>query len=176
MQAASLLLCLFVLLIGMGPKLSGPLVHASYSTSTAMMSVEILLQCCEALLKHLTIFFGCSMLVGQCPMKSLPSACLSVYLSVRPLIRLSIGPSLWPLVRPSSGLSVLWSIRPSVSLPICWCIRPSIHPSICPSVHPYVGLSVHLPVHPSIRLPVCLSLTKFSQDWIISFFWYCTWW
>ena len=172
MQTASLLLCLFVLLIGMGPKLSGPLVHASYSTSTAMMSVEILLQCCEALLKHLTIFFGCSMLVGQCPMKSLPSACLSVYPSVHwsvcPLVHLSDHWSVHPVVCLSFGLSVLLSLCPSVGA--------SVHPSICPSVHPYVGLSVHLPVHPSIRLPVCLSLTKFSQDWIISFFWYCTWW
>ena len=29
----------------------------------------------------------------------------------------------------------------------------------------------------SICLSVCLPVTKFSQDWIISFFWlYCTWW
>ena len=27
-----------------------------------------------------------------------------------------------------------------------------------------------------LRLPVCLSITTFSQDWIISFLWYCTWW
>ena len=27
-----------------------------------------------------------------------------------------------------------------------------------------------------VRLPVRPSVTKFSQDWIISFFWYCTWW
>ena len=26
------------------------------------------------------------------------------------------------------------------------------------------------------RPPVRLSVTKFFQDWIISFFWYCTWW
>ena len=27
-----------------------------------------------------------------------------------------------------------------------------------------------------VRLPVRPSVTKSSQDWIISFFWYCTWW
>ena len=30
--------------------------------------------------------------------------------------------------------------------------------------------------HISWALDVCLSVTKFFQDWIISFFWYCTWW
>ena len=25
-------------------------------------------------------------------------------------------------------------------------------------------------------LSICPSVTKFSQDWIISFLWYCTWW
>ena len=29
---------------------------------------------------------------------------------------------------------------------------------------------------PSVCLSVCPSVIKFSQDWIISFFWYCTWW
>ena len=28
----------------------------------------------------------------------------------------------------------------------------------------------------SVRLSVCLTITKLSQEWIISFFWYCTWW
>ena len=29
---------------------------------------------------------------------------------------------------------------------------------------------------PSVPLSVCPSVTKFSQDWINSFFLYCTWW
>ena len=32
-----------------------------------------------------------------------------------------------------------------------------------------------LPVHWSIHWSICRSVTKFSEDWIISFFWYCTW-
>ena len=28
----------------------------------------------------------------------------------------------------------------------------------------------------SVRPSVRLSVTKLSQDWVISFFWYCTWW
>ena len=159
MQAASLLLCLFVLLIGMGPKLSGPLVHASYSTSTAMMSVEILLQCCEALLKHLAIFFGCSMLVGQCPMKSLPSACLSVYPSVHwsvcPLVHLSDHWSVHPVVCPSFGLSILLSLCPSVGASV----HPSIHPSVLLSTHMLVCLFICLSIRPFVCLSVCLSLS-----------------
>ena len=29
---------------------------------------------------------------------------------------------------------------------------------------------------PFVRPSVRLSVTKLSQDWVISFFWYCTWW
>ena len=28
----------------------------------------------------------------------------------------------------------------------------------------------------SVPLSICPSVAKFSQDWIISFCWYCTWW
>ena len=45
--------------------------------------------------------------------------------------------------------SVLWNHT-------CLFVRPSVRLSICPSL--------------------CPSFSKFSQDFIISFFWYCTWW
>ena len=47
--------------------------------------------------------------------------------------------------------------RPMKSiLSICSSVRPSVRPSVHPSIHS--------------------SITKVSQDWIISFSWYCTWW
>ena len=50
-----------------------------------------------------------------------------------------------------------------------------IHGSSRLSVSLSVRLSVSLSVRQSVSLSVRLSVMKFSQDWIISFFCYCTW-
>ena len=47
------------------------------------------------------------------------------------------------------------SMKSLFCLPLCLNVCPSVHLSVCLSVWP--------------------SITNLSQDWIISFFWYCTW-
>jgi hypothetical protein len=70
--------------------------------------------------------------------------CISVYLSVRRFIHLSVCLS----IRPSINLPVFpWvvclSVRQSIHLPVCLFVRPSACLSVCPSICLLVCLSVN---------------------------------
>ena len=89
---------------------------------------------------------------------------ISLVMSVRVPIRLSVYPSVCPCAHPSVRVSFCLSVCPSV----CPCIllsvrvpiRLSVYPSACPytdpSVRTPIRLSGHLPFSPSVHL--CLSV------------------
>ncbi len=79
---------------------------------------------------------------------------ITVCLSVRPSIHLSIFLPSHPFVHPFACLSLRPSINPPIFLPFHPFVHPSVYPSILISIRPSIYLSAHSFIHPSVCLSV----------------------